>query len=125
MVKKKTDKTKKTTHHNVDSLSRAVRDISTSRKMELEEEPEVSLALCGLADYASNLFLQLLKDTIKTPVDEDKKKDMLLVLHLTYLKLSAEILEEETLDTNCDIPISGCRGTAPISNKKDSVPIYI
>jgi hypothetical protein len=123
MTKKKDVKPRKV-QHSVDSLSKAARDISTSRKMEVEEDPELSKALCNLADYAGELFLTLLKDTIKTPSDDDKKKDMLLVLHLTYLKLCAEILEEDSI-TGCDIPISGCRDMGPISTKKDSVPIYL
>jgi hypothetical protein len=123
MAKKKTIKPKKI-HHTVDTLSKTVRDISTSRKMEVESDVELSQALCGLADYAGALFLQLLDETIKTPNNEDKKKDMLLVLHLTYLKMCAEILETDTLDDTCDIPLSGYKGTKPISIKKDSVPIY-
>jgi len=125
MVKKKNVKPEKI-KHTVDSLSKTVRDISANRKMEVEGDEELSAALCGLADYAGDLFLTLLRDTIKTPCDEDKKKDMLLVLHLTYLRLSAEILEEEAMmDSAGEIPISGCRGTSPVDMKKENVPMYL
>lgn len=122
MVKKNV-KPKKS-HHTIDSLSKAVREISATRKKEVEDDTELSQALCGLADYAGTLFMSLLTETIKTPVNEDKKKDMLLVLHLMYLKLSAEILEEESvLSEDSAIPLSGYIGTKPI-NLKHSIPIY-
>jgi hypothetical protein len=121
---KKASKDKKV-RHTVDSLSRTVRDISASRKKEVENDAEVSQALCGLADYAGALMMGLMNETLKNPNDESRKKDMLLVLHLTYLKLSAEILGEHDIDNGCDIPVSGIRDTKPIDTKKENVPIYI
>lgn len=121
---KKGTKDKKV-RHTVDSLSRTVRDISASRKKEVENDAELAKALCGLADYAGSLMMGLMTEAIKSPVDEDRKKDMLLVLHLTYLKLCAEILDTAELDLGCQIPISGYTGAKPIDTKKENVPIYI
>jgi hypothetical protein len=124
MTKKRGSKEKKA-QHTMDSLSKAVRDISAIRKKEVENDPELSQSLCKLADYAGSLFKTLLTETIKTPIDADKKKDMLLVLHLTYLKLCAEILDEDVLGSISDIPISGYKGTSPINTKKENVPLYV
>lgn len=122
--KKKQKKTNKTIH-NVDTLSKAVKDISASRKCEIEEDPELTQALCGLADYVGNMFLKMLNDTLKNEDAEDKKKDMLLVLQLTYLKMCSDILGAEgNIEIGGNIPITGYERPKPIDNKKDNVPLY-
>jgi len=123
MVKKKSDKKKAA--YTVDSLSKVVRDISAIRKKEVENDAALSNALCGLADYAGTMFMALLNETIKTPSDMDKKKDMLLVLHLMYLKMSSEILEEEVSDADCNVPPSAEINVSPINTKKGNVPLYL
>lgn len=110
--------------HTVDSLSKTVREVSTMRKIELAEDPAVSKAICDLADYAGDLFFKLLDEAIQNENDEDKKKNMLLVLQLTYLKMGSKLLGKKgKLELTSEIPTSGYNGCNPIGEKTE-MPIY-
>jgi len=120
---KKTKKTEEPMNHTVDSLTKAVKEITTSRKRELEDDPEVSKAICDLADYIGDLFLELLDKSIQSDNETNKKKNMLLVLQLAYLKLSSQMIGiNNKVELTSDIPTSGYSGIKPISNKQ--TPMY-
>ena len=126
MAVKKNKKTKKTGEpmkHTVDSLTKAVKEITTNRKMELEDDPEVSKAICDLADYVGELFLELLDKSIQSDSEANKRKNMLLVLQLTYLKLSSEMIGTNSkVELTSDIPTSGYTGAKAIAS--DQAPMY-
>jgi hypothetical protein len=112
--------------HTMDTLAKTVRDISVSRKQELVENQELATLLCGLADYGGDLMRSILEESIMTEDMDIKKKDMLLVIQLMYMKLCSEILEHDgELKSGDTIPTSGYGSIEPIDNKKESVPIYL
>jgi hypothetical protein len=112
------------TKHTVDSITKTVREISTMRKIELADDPDVSKAICDLADYAGELFYKLLDEAIQNESDVDKKKNMLLVLQLTYLKMSSQLLGNAgKIDLASEIPTSGFMGCKPI-DMKEEMPMY-
>lgn len=125
MATMKNKKTKKQSEiHTVDSLTKTVKEVSTMRKIELAEDPEVSKAICDLADYAGDLFFKLLDEAIQNESDEDKKKNMLLVLQLTYLKMGSKLLGKKgKIELTSEIPTSGYNGCNPIGEKTE-MPIY-
>ena len=111
--------------HTIDSLSKAVRDISTTRKIEIEDDQEMSKAICELADYAGDMFTKLLNEAIQNESATERKKNKLLVLQLLFLKMSTELLGQDgKVELTSDIPISGLVGCGPICTKKDNVPLY-
>lgn len=122
-TKKKTNKNSDVVH-TVDSLTNAVRDISNTRKIELQDDPEVAKAICDLADYLGEQFFKILDEAVQNESDADKKKNMVLVLQLAYLKMSSQLLDMEgKIDLTSEIPTSGYIGCNPI-NMKDNPPIY-
>jgi hypothetical protein len=122
--KQKPEKSNKKSH-TIDSLSKAVRDISTTRKIEIEDDQELSTAICELADYAGELFTKLLNDAIQNDNAAERKKNKLLVLQLMFMKMSSELLDQEgKIELTSEIPISGLVGCGPICTKKDNVPLY-
>jgi hypothetical protein len=109
-----------------EGLYKRAQEISLARKTEIEENTELTEGLCKLADFASGIFLSTIEPAIQSEDAVAKKKDLLLVLQLTYLRLCSEILEEgKKIDLSSDIPSSGYQGVEPINTEKDNVPIYI
>jgi|WetSurSiteA1Bulk_404760.scaffolds.fasta_scaffold49433_3 hypothetical protein len=127
MAKRKNKKNVSTVKkmHTVDSLTKVVRDMSTNRKHEIEDNPDLTTMICSLADYGGDMLMNLLDEAILTDDADVKKKDKLLVLQLLYLKLCSQILGQDNIDLNSSIPISGYTGAKPIDTSKENVPIYL
>jgi hypothetical protein len=130
-VSKKTAKKDKKTVaepeiNNPDNLHKAVLEISLDRKSEIEENPELSKAICALANQASDSFMDFVKPLIQTGDETVIKKDTLLVLQLMYLKLSSELMEKgKNIELSSEIKTSGYTGVKPIDTKDNNVPIYL
>lgn len=109
-----------------DDIYKKVSDITLNRKAEIEESPELTQAICELANLAQNNFLSLVKDTIKTGDAVTIKKDTLLVLQLMYLKLSSDIVSDgKPIELTSTIPTSGLGNTDPIDITKNTVQMYL
>jgi hypothetical protein len=104
-----------------EDVYKAVSEITLNRKTEIEEDSELSNAICGLAHVAGENFMMLVKETIKT----GDEKDMLLVLQLMYLKLSAEMIGKGNVELSSQIPISGYGKVRPLDTSVNTVPLYI
>lgn len=132
MTKKTTTNPKKPKKKDVrmdiktpEELYKAVSEISLNRKSEIEEDQELSNAICGLAHVAGENFMMLVKETIKTGDSKVVKKDMLLVLQLMYLKLSADLMGKSgSIELSSEIPLSGYGKVTPLDTSVNTVPLY-
>lgn len=78
---------------NDDKLYQIMKDISINRKKEIEEDTKHSKSICELVDVSRDSFITLMKESITTNSGTIKRKDIALILHLLYLKLSDELLQ--------------------------------
>ena len=76
---------------NDDKLYQIMKGVSIDRKKEIEEDIKHSKSVCELVNVSRDSFITLMNESV-TNGDAIKRKDIALILHLFYLKLSDEIL---------------------------------
>lgn len=110
--------------HTIDSLTKKIRDISANKKVELENDPDATKAVCDLADRTGDMFYSIMQQSMQGLDEMEKKKVMLLTLHLAYLKVSSDIIgSDDEFDLISGVPTSAELNFEPIDNK--TTPMYL